>query len=225
MDNWKAWAALFLSVCVMVVVLAYMDYYAEAVIVAVAVPFGLGIVCALLGYLKRGREIRHRERLAMIEKGIYIEARKHEAGIPSLAVVLLVGIGLATVIASDVEFFGFALLFVGIGLIVRSRMLRNRKIEQEAGPDSPDGQESPDGPPAEPEDSPAAESPDAPESQDGQDKPDAAESPDTAESPDAAESPESPDSQDGPESPDGPPAEPEDSPAAEKRTTKDKDEA
>ena len=182
MDNWKAWAAMFLSVCVMVVVLAYMDYYAEAVIVAVAVPFGLGIVCALLGYLKRGREIRHRERLAMIEKGIYIEARKHEAGIPSLAVVLLVGIGLATVIASDVEFFGFALLFVGIGLIVRSRLLHNRKIEQEASPDSQDGQ-------------------------DGQDKTDGQ------------------DGQDGQDSQESPPAEPEDSPAAEERTTKEKDEA
>lgn len=218
MDNWKAWAALFLSVCVMVVVLAYMDYYAEAVIVAVAVPFGLGIVCALLGYLKRGREIRHRERLAMIEKGIYIEARKHEAGIPSLAVVLLVGIGLATVIASDVEFFGFALLFVGIGLIVRSRMLRNRKIEQEAGQDSPDGQDAPE----------SQDDPDSPDSRDGPDSQDKPDGQGGQDSPDDTESLDGPDSQDDPDSPDGqdgPPAEPEDSPAAEKQTTKDKDEA
>lgn len=153
---------MFLSVCVMVVVLAYLDYE-EAAIVAVTVPFGLGIVCALLGYLKRGREIRHQERLAMIEKGIYIEARQHESGIPSLAMVLLVGIGLATVIASDVEFFGFALLFVGIGLIVRSRLMHNRKIEQGAGTagresrGSQAGQESQDSPPARPENPPAAE--------------------------------------------------------------------
>ena len=221
MDNWKAWAAMFLSVCIMVVVLAYMDYYADAIIVAVAVPFGLGIVCALLGYLKRGREIRHRERLAMIEKGIYIEARKHQAGIPSLALVLLVGIGLATVIASDVEFFGFALLFVGIGLIVRSRLLHNRKIEQEAGPDSqdkPDSQDDPDsqGGPDDQGNQDSQESPDSQDSQDGQDKPD---SQDGQESQDGQDGQESQDGQDGPA------AEPEDSPAAEKRTTKDKDEA
>ena len=133
MDSWKAWAVMFLSVCIMVVVLAYLEYR-DAVIVAVVIPFGLGVFCAFLGFLKRGREIRHQERLAMIEKGVFIEARKHESGIPSLAVVLLVGIGLATVIASDAEFFGFALLFVGIGLIVRSRLLRNRAKEQEALP-------------------------------------------------------------------------------------------
>ncbi len=129
MDNWKAWVVFFLSVCVIVVFLADKDYE-EAAIAAIAISFGLGIVFAFLGFLNRGREIRHRERLAMIEKGIYIEARRHESGVPSLIVVLLVGIGLATVIASDVEFFGFVLLFVGIGLIVRSRLLRNRNQEQ-----------------------------------------------------------------------------------------------
>ena len=129
MDSWKAWTVLFLSVCVMVVVLANLDY-PETAIMAVAISFGLGIVLALLGYLRRGREIRHHERMAMIEKGIYIEARQHESGVRSLFVVLLVGIGLATVMASDVEFFGFVLLFVGIGLIVRSRLLHNRNQEQ-----------------------------------------------------------------------------------------------
>ncbi len=133
MDSWKAWAVMFLSVCIMVVVLALLDY-PDAAIIAVVIPFGLGVFCALLGYLKKGREIRHQERLAMIEKGIYIEARKHGSGIPSMAVVLLVGIGLATVIASDAEFFGFALLFVGLGLIVRARLLRNRAKEQETLP-------------------------------------------------------------------------------------------
>ena len=131
MDSWKAWAVMFLSVCIMVVVLANLDYQGAA-IVAVAIPFGLGVFCALLGYLKRGREIRHQERLAMIEKGVFIEARKRESGVPSMVVVLLVGIGLATVIASDAEFFGFTLLFVGIGLILRARLLRNREKEQEA---------------------------------------------------------------------------------------------
>lgn len=129
MDSWKAWAVFFLSVCVMVCALALLEID-EQIDEVLVVSFGLGIVCALLGYLKRGREIRHRERLAMIEKGIYIEARQHESGVPSLIVVLLVGIGLATVIASDVEFFGFVLLFVGIGLIVRSRLLHNRNQEQ-----------------------------------------------------------------------------------------------
>lgn len=113
----------------MAVVLAYLDYW-EAAVGTVSISFGLGIVLGLLGYLRRGREIRHHERMAMIEKGIYIEARKHDSGVPSLLVVLLVGIGLATVIASDVEFFGFVLLFVGIGLIVRSRLLHNRNQEQ-----------------------------------------------------------------------------------------------
>ena len=143
MDSWKAWAVLFISTCIMVVVLADQDYW-EAALGTVSIAFGLGIVLALLGYLRRGREIRHRERLAMIENGIYIEARQNESGVPSLIVVLLVGIGLAAVIASDVEFFGFVLLFVGIGLIVRSRLLHNRKQEQaglqqaQPGPGAPD---------------------------------------------------------------------------------------
>ena len=142
MDSWKAWAVFFPSVCVMVVFLAYQDYW-EAAMGTVAISFGLGIVCAVLGYLKRGREIRHHERLVMIEKGIYIDARQHASGVPSLIVVLLVGIGLATVIASDVEFFGFVLLFVGIGLIVRSRLLHNRNQEsaslQQAKPGTDSG--------------------------------------------------------------------------------------
>lgn len=155
MDSWKAWVVFFLSVCVMVVFLADQDYE-EAAILAVAISFGLGIVFALLGYLNRGREIRHRERLAMIEKGIYIEARRHESGVPSLIVVLLVGIGLATVIASDVEFFGFVLLFVGIGLIVRSRLQRNRNQAQagiqqvQPGPDAGSGATGPDAGPSGP---------------------------------------------------------------------------
>ena len=164
MDSWKAWAAFFVSVCVMVVVLANLDYE-EAAILTIAVSFGLGVVCALLGYFKRGREIRHRERMAMIEKGIYIEARKHESGAPSLAVVLLVGIGLATVMASDVEYFGFVLLFVGIGLIVRARLQHNRNQSREvpppAQPASPPAQ--PASPPAQPASPPAAEEPPAPE--------------------------------------------------------------
>ena len=144
MDSWKAWAVFFLSVCVMVVVLAILDYEVAA-IVAIAVPFGLGVVCALLGFLKRGREIRHQERMAMIEQGIYIEARKQDSGVPSLAVLFLLGIGLAAVIASDVEFFGFALLFVGIGLIVRAWLQHNRNTELEEQP------------PAQPPSPPAAE--------------------------------------------------------------------
>lgn len=133
MDSWKAWAAFFVSVCVMVVVLANLDYE-EAAIAAIAIPFGLGVFCALLGYLKRGREIRHNERMAMIEKGIYIEARNQDSGAPSLFVVLLVGIGMATVIASDVEYFGFVLLFVGIGLIVRARLQHNKNQSREVPP-------------------------------------------------------------------------------------------
>ena len=158
MDSWKAWAVFFISVCVMVVVLANLDYE-EATIAAIAIPFGLGIVCALLGYLKRGREIRHQERLAMIENGIYIEATKQDSGVPSLFVVLLVGIGLATVIASDVEFFGFALLFVGIGLIVRARLQHNRNNAREVLPPAQPGNApaQPTSPPAQPASPPDAE--------------------------------------------------------------------
>ena len=164
MDNWKAWAAFFVSVCVMVCALALLDIddqIDEVLLVALA----LGTVCALLGYLKRGREIRHHERMAMIEKGIYIEAKKQDSGVPSLFVVLLVGIGLATVIASDVEFFGLVLLFVGIGLIVRARLQHNRNIAREvlppAQPASPPAQ--PASPPAQPTSPPDAEEPLAPE--------------------------------------------------------------
>lgn len=162
MDSWKAWAVFFISVCVMVVVLANLRYD-EAAIAAIAIPFGLGIFCALLGYLKRGREIRHQERMAMIENGIYIEARKHETGAPSLFVVLLVGIGLATVIASDVEFFGFVLLFVGIGLIVRARLQHNRNNAREVLPPV-----QPASPPAQPASPPAAEEPQAPAAEEPQ---------------------------------------------------------
>lgn len=157
MDSWKAWAVFFISVCVMVVVLANLDYE-EAAIAAIAISFGLGMVCALLGYLKRGREIRHQERMAMIEKGIYIEAKKQNSGVPSLFVVLLVGIGLATVIASDVEYFGFVLLFVGIGLIVRARLQHNRNNAQEVLPPA-----QPASPPAQPASPPAAEEQPTPE--------------------------------------------------------------
>ncbi len=171
MDSWKAWAVFFISVCVMVVVLANLHNW-EAALGAVAISFGLGAFCALLVFLKRGREIRHQERMAMIEKGIYIEARQHHTGAPSLLVVLLVGIGLATVIASDVAFFGFVLLFVGIGLIVRARLQHNSNIAREvsppAQPASPPAQsESPpaqsESPPAQPESPPAAEEQPAPE--------------------------------------------------------------
>ena len=159
MDSWKAWAVFFISVCVMVVVLANLHNW-EAALGAVAISFGLGAFCALLVFLKRGREIRHQERMAMIEKGIYIEARQHHTGAPSLLVVLLVGIGLATVIASDVAFFGFVLLFVGIGLIVRARLQHNSNIPREvsptAQPASPPAQSE--SPPAQPESPPAAES-------------------------------------------------------------------
>ena len=151
MDSWKAWAVFFISVCVMVVLLAYLDYE-EAAIVAIAISFGLGVVCALLGFLKRGREIRHQERMAMIENGIYIEAKKQNSGVPSLFVVLLVGIGLATVIASDVEYFGFVLLFVGIGLIVRARLQHNRNTAREVLPPA-----QPASPPVELASPPAAE--------------------------------------------------------------------
>ena len=158
MDSWKAWAVFFISVCVMVVVLANLHNW-EAALGAVAISFGLGAFCALLVFLKRGREIRHQERMAMIEKGIYIEARQHHTGAPSLLVVLLVGIGLATVIASDVAFFGFVLLFVGIGLIVRAMLQHNSNIAREVSPpvqsESPPAQ--PESPPAQPESPPAAE--------------------------------------------------------------------
>ncbi|MBI4552360.1 MAG: hypothetical protein HY710_08860 [Candidatus Latescibacteria bacterium] len=86
------------------------------------------IICAgLVIYLLRHQKMRHQEKLAMIEKGIYLETRRQEAGVPSLAIIILVGIGLATLASNEEPFLGFALLFIGVGLIVRDRLLRHKK--------------------------------------------------------------------------------------------------
>ena len=67
------------------------------------------------------------ERLAMIENGIFVEAKQQESGVPSMAIIILVGLGLATLMIGNASFLGFALLFIGVGLIARDRLLRHKK--------------------------------------------------------------------------------------------------
>lgn len=93
----------------------------------------LAMICALVvcgglvAYLLKHQDMKHKEKLAMIEKGVYVEARKQESGVPSMAIIILVGIGLAVLAANAQPFLGFALLFIGFGLIVRDRLLRHKK--------------------------------------------------------------------------------------------------
>lgn len=92
-----------------------------------------GMICALvfitnmMKFLLNQQDMKHKERLAMIEKGIYVEVRRQESGVPSLPIIILVGIGLAVLAANEEPFLGFALLFIGVGLIVRDRLLRHKK--------------------------------------------------------------------------------------------------
>ena len=86
------------------------------------------ILCSgLVKYFLKHQDMKHKEKLAMIEKGVYVEARKQESGVPSMAIIILVGIGLAALAANQEPFLGFALLFIGVGLIVRDRLLRHKK--------------------------------------------------------------------------------------------------
>jgi len=91
------------------------------------------MTCAIIGitglikYLLKQQQIKHKEKMVMIEKGIYVEARRQESGVPSFGIIILVGIGLAVLAANQHAFLGFALLFIGIGLIIRDRLLRHKK--------------------------------------------------------------------------------------------------
>ena len=84
-------------------------------------------ISGLINYLLKQQQIKHKEKMAMIEKGIYVEARRQESGVPSFGIIILVGIGLAVLAANLHAFLGFALLFIGIGLIIRDRLLRHKK--------------------------------------------------------------------------------------------------
>lgn len=95
--------------------------------VILSLTCGMIICGGIVAYLLRYQKMRHQEKLAMIEKGIYVEARRQEAGVPSLAIIILVGIGLATLASNEEPFLGFTLLFIGVGLIVRDRLLRHKK--------------------------------------------------------------------------------------------------
>jgi len=85
------------------------------------------ILAMVFNFIKDQQKMKHIERIAMIEKGIFVEAKQQESGVPSLAIIILVGLGLATLMIGNAHFLGFALLFIGVGLIVRDRLLRHKK--------------------------------------------------------------------------------------------------
>lgn len=85
------------------------------------------ILAMVFNFIKDQQKMKHKERIAMIEKGIFVEAKQQESGVPSLAIIILVGLGLATLMIGNAHFLGFALLFIGVGLIVRDRLLRHKK--------------------------------------------------------------------------------------------------
>ena len=91
------------------------------------------MVCVIIGvsgfiaYALKQQQIKHKEKMALIEKGMYVEAKRQESGVPSFGIIILVGIGLAALAADQEPLLGFALLFIGVGLIVRDRLLRHEK--------------------------------------------------------------------------------------------------
>lgn len=91
------------------------------------------MVCLIIGaggfiaYALNQQKIKHKEKMALIEKGLYVEAKRQESGVPSFSIIILVGIGLAILASSAPPFLGFSLLFIGVGLIVRDRLLRHKK--------------------------------------------------------------------------------------------------
>jgi hypothetical protein len=84
-------------------------------------------VSGFIAYTLKQQQIKHKEKMAMIDKGIYVEARRQESGVPSFGIIILVGIGLAVIFLNQAPFLGFALLFIGVGLIIRDRLLRHKK--------------------------------------------------------------------------------------------------
>ena len=96
-------------------------------VIAIGCVASVIILAMVLSFVRGHQKMRHKERLAMIENGIFVEAKQQESGVPSMAIIILVGLGLATLMIGNASFLGFALLFIGVGLIARDRLLRHKK--------------------------------------------------------------------------------------------------
>ena len=96
-------------------------------VIAIGCIASVIILAMVLSFVRGHQKMRHEERLAMIENGIFVEAKQQESGVPSMAIIILVGLGLATLMIGNASFLGFALLFIGVGLIARDRLLRHKK--------------------------------------------------------------------------------------------------
>ncbi len=96
-------------------------------VIAIGCVASVIILAMVLSFVRGHQKMRHKERLAMIENGIFVEAKQLESGVPSMAIIILVGLGLATLMIGNASFLGFALLFIGVGLIARDRLLRHKK--------------------------------------------------------------------------------------------------
>ena len=96
-------------------------------VIAISCVASVVILAMVFNFIKDQQKMKHKERLAMIENGIFVEAKQQESGVPSMAIIILVGLGLATLMIGNASFLGFALLFIGVGLIARDRLLRHKK--------------------------------------------------------------------------------------------------
>ena len=96
-------------------------------LIAISCVASVVILAMVFNFIKDHQKMKHKERLAMIENGIFVEAKQQESGVPSMAIIILVGLGLATLMIGNASFLGFALLFIGVGLIARDRLLRHKK--------------------------------------------------------------------------------------------------
>ena len=96
-------------------------------VIAISCVASVVILAMVFNFIKDHQKMKHKERLAMIENGIFVEAKQQESGVPSMAIIILVGLGLATLMIGNASFLGFALLFIGVGLIARDRLLRHKK--------------------------------------------------------------------------------------------------
>jgi|ETN07SMinimDraft_1059922.scaffolds.fasta_scaffold117035_1 hypothetical protein len=96
-------------------------------VIAISSVASVVILAMVFNFIKDQQKMKHKERLAMIENGIFVEAKQQESGVPSMAIIILVGLGLATLMIGNASFLGFALLFIGVGLIARDRLLRHKK--------------------------------------------------------------------------------------------------
>ena len=96
-------------------------------VIAISSVASVVILAMVFNFIKDQQKMKHKERLAMIENGIFVEAKQQESGVPSMAIITLVGLGLATLMIGNASFLGFSLLFIGVGLIARDRLLRHKK--------------------------------------------------------------------------------------------------